>query len=57
MSGKFKAKQARKPIEGELTLKDLKSVVGGLFLVRTLTPHQRHKLLHQHPSFTNGLFA
>jgi hypothetical protein len=38
------ARKSKKPIEGELTLKALKSVVGG----RALTPKERHQLQHHY---------
>lgn len=47
MNGKPTNKQSKKPVEVELTLKDLASVVGGS-VVRVLTPYERHKLLHHH---------
>jgi hypothetical protein len=44
-------KKAKKPIEGELTLKDLRAVVGGgaligPFLNGSFTAHARHNAQH-----------
>jgi hypothetical protein len=44
-------KKAKKPIEGELTLKALRSVVGG----RELSAHARHGMQHHHPPYGSGL--
>jgi hypothetical protein len=49
-------RKPKKPVESELTLKDLKAVVGGTvrLVPISLSPRNRHKLLHSH-GFTNGI--
>jgi hypothetical protein len=52
-------KKAKKPIEGELTLKDLRSVVGGaavkLFLNGSSSAHARHNAQHNGHGHRNYL--
>jgi hypothetical protein len=46
MTAKGDGKFVRKPVKAELTLNELKSVVGGGALI--LSPQDRHKYLHHH---------